>query len=258
MQLTVFFTPSSIVTRETQSGDIFLVIDAIRATTTMAVIFERGAARLLAAESIEQARDGAQKHPGCLLCGERNVQRVPGFDYGNSPVQFSQLDLQGRELILTTTNGTHAFHACPPDTTRLAASFYNAEAVTAHALKLAWERNSNIAIVCSGEFGLFALDDTVCAGYLTVELQRQQAEAMIAGYRGPSLRLHESALAAMAVYASYKPPGLIDFCRSAQSVIQAGLTEDVSFCMQQSHSASIPIVVGREEETGLLVLERAP
>src|SRR5438067_7657848 len=142
----------------------------------MAVMFDQGAARILAAETIEQAREAAQKLPGRLLCGERNVKPLPGFDYGNSPYLFSQVNLTGRELILTTTNGTRAFYACPEHTTRLAGSFYNARAVLSHALKLAQERNSNIALVCSGELGYFALDDATCAGYLALELQRLAPE----------------------------------------------------------------------------------
>ena len=70
-----------------------------------------------------------------------------------------------------------------------------------------------------------------------------------------TLHLYESALAAIALYETYKPPKLIQYARSAQSVIEAGLPEDVDFCMQISQSSSIPMVVGQEEDTGLLVLE---
>src|SRR5260370_7880046 len=139
-------------------NDIYIVIDVIRATTTFAVVFDQGAARVLVAETVEQAREAAQKHPGLLLCGERNVQPLPGFDYGNSPVQFSQLNLAGRELVFTTTNGTHAFYACPENSTRLAGSFYNAEAVTARVLALAKQHNSNITLLCPAELNYFPLD----------------------------------------------------------------------------------------------------
>src|ERR1700736_1890786 len=128
LHLDVFFTPSSIVVDESSANDIYIVVDVIRATTTMAVMFDQGAARVLAAATVEQAREAALKVPGRLLCGERNVKPLPGFDYGNSPVQFSQLDLSGRELILTTTNGTRAFYACPEHSMRLAGSLYNARA----------------------------------------------------------------------------------------------------------------------------------
>jgi 2-phosphosulfolactate phosphatase len=229
-------------------NDIYIVIDVIRATTTFAVVFDQGAVRVLVAETVEQAREAAQKHPGRLLCGERNVQPLPGFDYGNSPVQFSQLNLAGRELVFTTTNGTRAFYACPETSTRLAGSFYNAEAVTARALALAKERNGNISLVCAGELNYFALDDAVCAGYLALELQKQQEKEI-------PLQLDESALAAIALYESFKPPIVIDYCNSAQSVIRGGLPDDPPFCMRTSISQTVPLVVGNDNETGLLVLE---
>jgi len=130
LRLDVFFLPSEILPNAAQPDDIYIVVDVIRATTTLAVMLSRGAARVLVAETVEQAREAAQIIPGRLLCGERNVKRIPGFDYGNSPVQYSQLDLARKELILTTTNGTRAFYACPEGTIRLAGSFYNARATS--------------------------------------------------------------------------------------------------------------------------------
>ena len=247
LHLDVFFTPSSIVVDESSANDIYIVVDVIRATTSMAVMFDQGASRVFVAGSVEQAREAANTIPGRLLCGERNVQRIPGFDYGNSPVEYAQLDLTGRELIMTTTNGTRAFYACPQQAMRLAGSFYNAGAVTAQALKLAQERASNIHIVCSGELDYFALDDAVCAGYLALELQRQYAD----------IHLWESAHAAIALYEAYKPPKILDHCQSARAVIEGGLPDDPPFCMRTSVSKSVPIVVGREKETGLLILEKS-
>ena len=249
LYLNVFFTPSAIIAHEPSANDVYIVIDVIRATTTLAVMFDQGAARVFAAETVEQAREASEEFPGRLLCGERNVQPLPGFDYGNSPVQFSQVDLTGRELILTTTNGTRAFYACPDSSTRLAGSFYNAEAVTAKALALAQERRGNISLVCAGELNCFALDDAVCAGYLALELQRQQGSEI-------PPQLDESALAAIALYEAYKPPKVIDYCNSARSVIEGGLPDDPPFCMLMSMSRSVPAVVGMEGETGLLVIER--
>ena len=214
----------------------------------MAVMFDQGAERVLVAGTIEQAREATQKIPGVLLCGERNVQPVPGFDYGNSPVQFSQVDLTGRELIMTTTNGTRAFYACPLDSTRLAGSFYNAEAVALKALTMAKAQGGNISLVCSGELDYFALDDAVCAGYLALELQRLQGQVI-------PLELDESALAAIALYEAFEPPKVIDYCNSAQAVILGGLPDDPPFCMRTSVSQSVPMVIGRESTTGLLVIE---
>ena len=215
----------------------------------MAVMFDQGATRILAASSVDEAKEAVQKIPGRLLCGERNVQPVPGFDYGNSPVQFSQVDLTGCELIMTTTNGTRAFYACPSVATRLAGSFYNAEAVALKALEMAKNQGGNIRLVCSGELDYFALDDAVCAGYLAHELRRLQGQVL-------PLDLDESVLAAIALYETFEPPKVIDYCNSAQAVILGGLPDDPPFCMHTSVSQSVPMVVGREQVTGLLVIER--
>jgi len=250
LDINVFFTPSEIVSGSTD--DIYIIIDVIRATTTLAVMFDQGAARVCVADTIEQAHKAAQIHPGRLLCGERNALPPPGFDYGNSPAQFSQLDLSGRELILATTNGTRALHACPEGATRLAGCFYNALAVTSWALSLAQERYCNIAIVCAGKLGYFALDDATCAGYLVLECQRQQAESL----QGVPFHLQESAQAALTLYQAYVPPRGFERWAAAQEVIQAGLQDDLHICMQTSVSRSVPVVVGREKDTALLVLEQ--
>ncbi len=251
MRLNVFFTPSAVIHEEPATNHIYIVVDVIRATTTLAVIFEQGAARVLAAETLEQAQTAARKLPGWLLCGERNVKPLPGFDYGNSPVQFSQLDLKGRELILTTTNGTRAFYACPEQSIRMAGSLYNAHAVTSKAMALARQHNSDISIVCSGEYGLFALDDAICAGYLALELQRQYE---LHPHTEPLL-IDESVHAAITLFSAYPVPKLIEYSQSSQSVINAGLPEDVAFCLQKDGGASVPVVVGKDEGTGLLLLE---
>jgi len=202
---------------------------------------------VLIADTIEQARLAAKTRTGRLLCGERNVQPLPDFDYGNSPAQFARAEISGRELILTTTNGTRAFFAPPEESIRVAGCFYNARAVTGYALARAQERDSDIAIVCAAEHGHFALDDAVCAGYLALELQQQS----------PTLQSHESVLAAIALYHSYPPPDLINHCNSAQKVIAAGLREDLDLCMRCDASTSVPLLTGQDKETGLLVLERA-
>jgi 2-phosphosulfolactate phosphatase len=246
LKLHIYFTPAELAAVKSNPEDIYIVIDVIRATTSMVVMFERGAARVFAADTVEQAREGARKHPGRLLCGERHALPLPDFDFGNSPAQFAQLDLAERELILTTTNGSRAFYACPEQSIRLAGCFYNAQRVTARALRFAQERSSNIGIVCSGELGYFALDDATCAGYLAQVLQQQY----------PAIQCHESVLAATAIYQGYAPPRMLEFGASAQSVRAAHLTEDLEICVQIDGSTCVPMVDGKEQDTGLLSLVR--
>lgn len=250
MQLNVFFLPSSILPAPEQANDVYIVIDLIRATTSMAVMLDGGARRIFAAGSIEQARAAKVLYPERLLCGERNVRPLPGFDYGNSPVQFVAADVRDRELVMTTTNGTRAFHACPSGAIRLAGSLYNAAAVAGRALELAASHQASIHLVCAGEEDAFGLDDAVCAGYLVLEIQRQAAQ------RAQALALHESSLAALALYEVYPPPKLLEYNNAARQVIEGGLPGDVTFCLRTNASQSVGMVVGQEKETGLLIIER--
>lgn len=234
-----------------QAGDVYIVIDLIRATTSMAVMLDRGVRRIFVAGSIEQAHAAKAEYPQRLLCGERHVRPLPGFDYGNSPVQFAAAQLRGREPIMTTTNGTRAFHACPPGAFRLAGSLYNAAAVASLALDLAAKHQVGIHLVCAGEEDAFGLDDAVCAGYLVLEIQRQ------ARSRAHRLALHESALAALALHAAYPPAALLTYSNAARQVIEGGLPDDPPFCLRTNVSPQVGMVRGQEEETGLLIIERA-
>jgi 2-phosphosulfolactate phosphatase len=246
MKLQIHMSPAAALATRLSVEDVYIVIDVIRATTAITTIFDRGAKRVLISDTVEQARKAAQLIPGRLLCGERNAKPLPDFDFGNSPAEFLRTQLSNRELILTTTNGTRAFFACPEQSIRLAGCFYNASAVTAYALTQAEKQSSNIAIICAAESGSFALDDTICAGYLAQEIQRQKSD----------IQCHESVLAARSLYQMYAPPKLIKYSNSIQQVIHAGLEEDIAICLQQNVSTSIGQVAEREVETDLWVLER--
>src|SRR5258708_7847316 len=237
LKLNVFFLPSSIVHTPETARDVYIVIDLIRATSCMTTILDGDAQRIFAAGSVEQARAARDLYPERLLCGERNSITLPGFDYGNSPVEFSRADLRTRELIMTTTNGTRAFHACPSDSIRLGGSFLNAHAVVNLALTLAQERGVDLHIVCAGEGNYFGLDDVVCAGYLAQELKREEE----------SLDLDESALAAITLYETYPPARLSEFSSAAREIIEGGHVEDPPFCVQINASQNVAMVIGQEE-----------
>jgi 2-phosphosulfolactate phosphatase len=245
LQLNIFFNPAELTFVEASARDIYIVIDVMRATTTLTVMCDAGANQILIAQALDQARAAAQHVPGSLLCGEYHTQTPPGFDYGNSPALFGELDLTGRDVILTTSNGTRAFFACPEHSTRLAGSFYNAQAVTEYALQQAQGQHCDISIVCAAEYGYFALEDAVCAGYLALELQRQF----------PELHIHDNVHAATTLYNAYPFSKLIEYAQSAHDLIAIGQQKDLDFCLRKNGSYHVPMVQEREEETGLLLLK---
>ena len=133
------------VAAATRRRTICIVVDVIRATTTLCVQFEQGCWRVYVAGGIEQARAAARElaHEAtvgvrlALLAGEVRGVAPPGFDHGNSPAEFGGLDLAGREVVFATTNGTRALYACAGSAATLAGSLRNATAVAESAVALA-------------------------------------------------------------------------------------------------------------------------
>ncbi|GHO85283.1 2-phosphosulfolactate phosphatase [Dictyobacter formicarum] len=244
MQLRIYFNPAELGFVKPSVEDIYIIIDVMRATTTMTVMFEQGARQVLAAQTLEQALSSGRKVPGRILCGERHTKTPPGFDCGNSPAQFATMNLSNLELVLTTSNGTRALFACPEKSTRLAGCFYNGTAVTSKALKLAQERQSNIVILCAAEYGYFALEDAACAGYLAQELLRQC----------PEIQIHDSAWGAITLYENYPPAILLEKAQSSLDLLATGQQKDLEYCLARNKSTCVPMVTGVESETGLLQL----
>jgi 2-phosphosulfolactate phosphatase len=272
-------------------GTVAIVVDVIRATTTLAVMGERGCAQVLVAGDIAVARAYAAEHraEGYLLAGEVGGARPPGFDFGNSPVELAAADLTGRTLVFCTTNGTRALRACAGAGAILAGSLHNAEAISQAALKRALAldemtgavvpdgalsksqpegqlasreaaseqrletegRAPDIVIVCSGRSGRSSLDDTWCAGFLVERLESLEAEQEMV------LHLREGAQIAREVSA-HTGSAFEVFARSdaGRSISQIGLARDLAVCAASSVSQSVPLVVGSTPE-GLLIVEWA-
>ncbi len=265
-------------------SDVAIVIDVIRATTTLTVLFDGGCAGVLVAGDIPEARAFAAAHPGAyLLAGEVGGLRPPGFDFGNSPVELAAADVRGRDIIFSTTNGTRALRACAHAGAILAGSLRNAQAVCRAALRLALaapetrvsgltvdqprqpsagetaseasvvpeQSAPRVVIVCSGRLGRPAVDDTLCAGVLLEHLER------LAAALGCALTLLDGAQLARSVAAG--TPALAVVLRASaagQAVVKVGLEADLALCAAVNGSESVPRVVGTHP-SGLLILERA-
>ena len=255
----------------------FLVVDVIRATTTLSVMFERGVRRVLIAPSIAEARAYRDANENdALLAGESDGVAPVGFDFGNSPAEFEHAQVTDREIVFATTNGTHALRACVGGRAVYAAALRNARAVCAAALHNAsqpallesrWqagetgsaseaalaEREPDIIIVCSGRGDRPAFDDTICAGYLTQELLQQAAA------RGTALELDEGARIALAsaseVVATGDARGALAISDAARATVRVGLSGDLDWCAAIDATDVVAAVAGTTPE-GLLVMER--
>jgi 2-phosphosulfolactate phosphatase len=148
------------------AGGIAVVIDVLRATTTIATALAHNARRLKPVATIDEARAAAAAAgPDTLLGGERGGLPIPGFDLGNSPLEYTADRVAGRSIVITTTNGTAAMHACRDARELVAAALVNRTAVAAAVRRLAVARGiDEVHLVCAGTDGVETAEDVLAAG----------------------------------------------------------------------------------------------
>jgi 2-phosphosulfolactate phosphatase len=169
----VAFTPAGAA--EVPTG---IVVDVLRATSSIVQAIEGGYRRVLCCAEIDEARALREEIEDSVLAGERRTQSIPGFDFGNSPQDF--VDPKAETLILTTTNGTRAIVTAAADCDAvLIGSLLNLDAVAAAAR----ERGEDVEIVCAGVEGSFTLDDAYCAGRIAELLGGERTDAAEAAVR---------------------------------------------------------------------------
>jgi len=154
----------------TVAGGIAVVIDVLRASTTIITALAHGAAGVRPVLTVEVARAlaasfGSGSDSGVLLGGERGGLRIDGFDLGNSPLEYSRARVAGRQIVITTTNGTAALDACTAASEVLIGAIVNRAAVAARARELAVAQGtSTIHLVCAGTDGEVTEEDLLTAG----------------------------------------------------------------------------------------------
>ncbi len=220
-------------------SSVCLLIDALRASSSIVTLFAQGAEEVVVAGSIASARRLAALKPGrYLLCGERFGLAPRGFDYGNSPSEFAAAEMRGRRAVLTTTNGTRALHALVASPVVLVGALLNATAAVETLLAEARSRELDATLVCAAlERGnAFSLEDAFVAGAM-VEIAVEEARR-----DGASPTLSDAALAACRLYQSYRGDALACF-REAQhgrSLTEIGLERDLEFCAQVDRYHVVP------------------
>ena len=146
-------------------GKVVAVIDVLRASTSIAVALANGARSVVPVESVDEAitRSKQFEHTQVRLAGERKMQRIPGFDLGNSPLEVPPEAVSGCTVVISTTNGTKALTSLQGARDIVVASYVNLSAVSA-MLRAAARAETDISIVCAGNEGHFSLEDAACAG----------------------------------------------------------------------------------------------
>jgi 2-phosphosulfolactate phosphatase len=213
----VAFTPG-----EATPAAVGVVIDVLRASSTLAQALAAGYRRVLCCAEVEDARALAQTEGPAKLAGEQRLERIPGFDFGNSPRELAGAPA-AETLILTTTNGTRLLVSAAARFARVyVGSLLNLDAVAAAARK----GGEDVALLCAGVLGELALDDAYCAGRIAEALRGEPADSAAAAIR--IARSFDSAREGLGA------------SRSAGNLRRHGLEEDVDWCARENALDVVP------------------
>ncbi len=211
-------------------NQVVVIIDVIRASTSICVALNNGVQAIAPVASINEALTFKKK--GYITAGERDSKKLDGFDLGNSPFDFEEPDLKSKKLAITTTNGTQAIDIAKDSDEIIVGSFINALAVTDHLLAA----GNNVLLLCAGWTNKVNVEDTLFAGMLAQELMAS----------GSFDHNSDSVNLAIELY-KLASPTLLEFILS-NSPRLAGkydrLKADIERCLERNKINLVPILKG--------------
>jgi 2-phosphosulfolactate phosphatase len=220
-------------------GRVVAVIDVLRASTTVAAALANGARAVIPFEDSEEVivRSKSFERRDVRLAGERRMRAVPGFDFGNSPREFTRDAVEGKTVLLSTTNGTGTLVGVQGARDVVVASYVNFTAALA-LLRAALRGGADVTIVCAGRERQFSLEDAACAG--------RYARHAVRGLNG--VELNDAAQAAMMIDAHYgdRLDQLFAESEHGQALADAGFADDLAVCAAIDSFSVVPIYSDRQ------------
>jgi 2-phosphosulfolactate phosphatase len=242
VKLFVYHTPES--TPTDSLPDCAVVIDVLRATTTIATALDAGAEAVQAFSNIEELIRQSESWPPQkrIRAGERGGVTVEGFDMGNSPLACTPQVVKNKRLFLTTTNGTRALQRVAKAPQVIAAAQVNRQAAVNYILETQPE---TVWMVGSGWQGDYSVEDTACAGAIAQSVVQQSDASLIDLYG------NDEVIGAIALYEQWKDNLLNVFrqCSHGQRLLRLDGSEDLEYCSQTDILPILPI----QKEPGVLV-----
>lgn len=241
MKLFIYHTPE--LTPTDKTPDCAIVVDVLRATSTIATVLASGGEAVQAFSDLDQLIAVSEKWPSekRLRAGERGGAKVTGFELGNSPLDCTPEVVQGRRLFISTTNGTRALQRIQHSPTVIAAALINRAAVVHYLLE---KQPEIVWIVGSGWEGSFSLEDTVCAGAIAHSLveKSQLSPDDLAG--------NDELISAIALYSQWQNDLLELFHQASHGkrLLRLEGHEDLKYCAQIDILDVLPI----QQELGVL------
>lgn len=208
---------------------IVVVIDMLRATSVITTAIMNGCKEVIPTLTVEEAfqkRDEIGSE-SCILGGERQAIKVEGFDFSNSPLEYTEDKVKGKSIVLSTTNGTRTLTNCHEAKKIYVGSVLNGTAIAKRLV----DENEDVVIVNSGTNGQFSMDDYICTGFILKEMTNLTSK----------LYLSDIALAAKCAYEAN--PDITSYIKDARHynvMINLNLQKDLKYCVQKSITNVVP------------------
>jgi 2-phosphosulfolactate phosphatase len=233
VRVKLFFTVDAVDPSAIQQCTV-AVVDVLRATSTIVEALANGARAIYPTAGSEEAIKLASSlgRDDTLLCGERRALKIEGYDLGNSPREFTPEKVGDKRLVMNTTNGTRTFLAATGASRVVAASFLNMGAVARSVGHV-----EELAVLCAGREGRFALDDAICAGMLLHRIGRERD-----GHPGGrAWTLDDAATAALALAEpTSMDTSFLAGTEAGEKLKGLGLGADVELCARLDRHDIVP------------------
>lgn len=222
-------------------GKQVVIIDIFRASSTITAALYHGAREVIPVDSVAKCIALGKTVPGALIAGERNGRIAEGLEYGNSPSEYPRDFVEGRTLVLTTTNGTRLLHMIKGESALLIGSFLNLGLLGEYLR----EKAEPVLLCCAGWKNRVNLEDTLFAGALADQLRDTHD-------------IHcDSARMAMRLFRQAGETSLLDYLKDSahyQRLASFGLESDMAYCLSTDRHPVIPYL----EEGALRALPKEP
>ncbi len=234
MKLFVYHTPE--LTPKDQAPDCAIAVDVLRATSTIATVLSAGGEAVQVFSDLDELIAVSETWPPQkrLRAGERGGGKVAGFELGNSPLDCTPELVEGRRLVISTTNGTRALKRVQHSATVLTAAFINRAAVVQYLLE---KQPETVWIVGSGWEGSFSLEDTACAGAI--------AHAVVEKTQLPPEELagNDEVISAIALYSQWQNNllGLFHHASHGKRLLRLECYDDLKYCSQTDILTVLPM-----------------
>lgn len=229
-KLEVCYSPALFPVYYNNRNCVVVIIDIFRASSAMVTAFATGVEKIIPVASIDEALE--YKKMGYLVGAERHGEIVSGFDIGNSPFSFLDKSLKGKEIVLTTTNGTKAIHRAAAADKIIVGAFLNLDAICNYLERL----NKDVLLLCAGWRDRYNLEDSLFAGAV---VERLEENPVFAG-------VSDSAIAARHLYQTARGDinGFLKVSSHRKRLARLNLEDDIHYCLQLNTTKVIPEFLG--------------